>query len=307
MPQIKNIQKRVPRIGKIRIGEKVATGRGGERPKALDHFICAEDDYKEAFREAFGDKPSSIEIMFHSDDDDDILPNAYKLYTSTYGLTCAGDGERATRIYDVNLAHNVQVGDKPEDPNRPEFWPPATGQTKGTDWKRKDDLTCTVEQCPQYKGNLCSLSLNLKFMLPQLPGIGIWQLDSRSINSLMNLSGGIAGIKGMTGGVIAGLPIRLSLVDHEARPEGQTKKTVKVLSLTYAGTPFELREQVRMGMAGVLEAQDIERETGANALTGEVIEQPALPSQGVVSPEAVEIVQKQGQQGFDTGPAPDRG
>ncbi|KKL28339.1 hypothetical protein LCGC14_2376110, partial [marine sediment metagenome] len=58
-------QFRFPRLGKIKLGEKVDPGGGkSPYPRATPHFVVAD----ERVREVFGDKPTDLLIAFPTDD-----------------------------------------------------------------------------------------------------------------------------------------------------------------------------------------------------------------------------------------------
>ena len=69
----------------------------------------------------------------------------------------------------------------------------------------------------------------LQFLLPRISGLGIWQLDTSSINSILNINAAVALLKQVLGKV-ALLPLTLRVVPIEVSPEGK-KKTVYVLQL----------------------------------------------------------------------------
>jgi len=78
--------RRIPREGKIRLGEKKVSASGKEYPVQLDYLKVPE-----AVQAVYGEKPKEIDVMFASDDEEHIFPQYYKLYGST-GLKCKGDG-----------------------------------------------------------------------------------------------------------------------------------------------------------------------------------------------------------------------
>src|SRR5262245_55630661 len=89
-------RRRIPRVGKIHLGIRVPNknGRGGH-PEAVDYFVVPE-----ALRAVLGEKPTSLNITFHSDDPNDFARQNLLRYTNS-GLTCRGDGYRANAL--VNM------------------------------------------------------------------------------------------------------------------------------------------------------------------------------------------------------------
>lgn len=199
--------RQIPRIGKIRLGVKVA-GQNSDYPKAVDYFVCVADQSTpewaaKAFHAAYGDKPKTLDIMFPLNDTEKFFPQWYRRYGKGTGLICKGNGETAIL------------------------------RTESGDVEQK----CDPENCEFYKKKLCRHIGTIQFLLPQVQGLGIWQIDTTSYHSIVNLNSGIDFVKGITGGRIAWLPLKLSVGPKEVAPDGK-KKTVYVMSID--------NEQVRM-------------------------------------------------------------
>lgn len=185
---------RLPRLGKIRLGEKSISERTGkEYPTAVDYFVCPPE-----VQEVYGEKPRELDIMFPHEDRDVFFPQWYKRYGSGSGLVCKGDGQTATMVA-------------------------ADGEMV--------EIECNPTECEWSAKKHCRPIGNLLFLLPRVPGLGIYQLDTSSYNSILNVNGGIEFIRGITGGRIAMLPLKLRVIPREVAPEGK-KKTVWVLELT---------------------------------------------------------------------------
>lgn len=85
--------RRLPRIGKIRLGiKKKSLKTGKEYPAEVDYFVVPEDVEK-----VFGEQPKTLDIMLPVNSIDVIFPQAYKAYGSDERLKCKGDGETALR------------------------------------------------------------------------------------------------------------------------------------------------------------------------------------------------------------------
>jgi len=100
---------RLPRLGKIRLGEKVENKGGKDYPRALDHFLFTDVPEVEAM---YGKECKEIfPVLLPSDDEDVFFPTARKAY-GKLGLFCA--------CSDGVTAHRVWVGNgpdgKPKDP-----------------------------------------------------------------------------------------------------------------------------------------------------------------------------------------------
>ena len=88
---------RLPRLGKIRLGERAVNEAGKEYPRATEHFVVPAE-----VQEVFGEiAPTSLEIMFPVEDQGVFASQFYRSYSRTRGLVCKGDGDRAARLIDV--------------------------------------------------------------------------------------------------------------------------------------------------------------------------------------------------------------
>jgi len=181
---------RIPRLGKIRLGIK-KQGAKSDYPSATDYFVCPIE-----VRAVYGDKPKKLQIAFHSDNLEEVFPQYYKRYGKSTGLVCKGDGEIANCI-------NTDTG---------EF----------------EETECPGRECDYYKKNKCKAIGNLYFMIRGVKRFGVYQLDTSSYNTILNVNGGIEYAKKLTGGRLATLPFILEVVPQEVNPEGH-KKTVYVL------------------------------------------------------------------------------
>lgn len=219
--------KRLPRVGKLHLGVKAKSARGVEYPKAVDYFVVhAEKSTSEpaaaAFREVYGDEPRELDIMFPTDDVDQWADASYKAYSQTWGLICKGDGETALARWD-----NARNGARP------------AGIDTGT-WAHREtkawvylQIPCAAVDCPMQKTAppRCKAVMSLQFLLPRVRGIGIWQIDTGSWNSIRNIRDNVDLIKATTGGRIRGLPLRLSLAPLDiVRPDVSSKR-VHVLNI----------------------------------------------------------------------------
>ena len=198
--------RRMPRVGKLRLGIKATSKKTGNQfPKAVDYFVCNADastsaEAAQAFRAVYGDKPRSVDIMFPTDDMTQFFPQFYRRYGSGSGLLCKGDGITANAV----------------DPETGEF----------------SEIDCCPPECEWAAKQHCRPVGTLMFMMPKVPGLGCWQIDTSSVNSIINLNSAIDFIKGLTGGRIAGIPLRLVVKPKEVQVEGR-KKVVYVLDLAH--------------------------------------------------------------------------
>jgi len=198
-------QRRLPRLGKIRLGIKVRGARG-EYPKAVDYFVCPEE-----VRRVYGQEPRELDILFPVEDDGIFAQQFYRCYGLTYGLLCQGDGITARRKVDLTTGG---IADR---------------NTKEWDWR--DSLPCDPGTCPEYAKKQCRRVMNLQFMLPKVPGLGVYQIDTTSWHSIVNMNSASSLIRGVCGR-IAMIPLRLFLDKIEVDPPGAKKKHVWVLQIS---------------------------------------------------------------------------
>jgi len=212
----------MPRIGKFHLGIKVK-GRGGvEHPKAVDYFVYPQEDAPggellDELTKAFGGKPKELRIIFPLEDEESIASQYYRCYTRSRGLVCRGDGEISMRVVDA------KTGDLP---------------SKDTTDTTLREMTCAGRECPNYVSGQCREVMNLQFMLPEISGMGVWQIDTSSINSIRNINSCLEMIRAIYSRV-AMVPLILTLEKMEVTPPGGTKKNVHVLNIRSTDTMIE--------------------------------------------------------------------
>jgi len=216
----------MPRIGKFHLGIKVTKNKKGEDckpyPKAVDYFVYPEADAEgselvEQLTKAFGEKPKELRIIFPLEDEESIASQYYRCYTRSRGLVCRGDGETSMRVLDAKTGHL------------------PTQETSETALK---EMSCEGMDCPEYKSGQCREVMNLQFMLPEISGMGVWQIDTSSINSIKNINSCLEMIKAIYGRV-AMVPMLLTLEKMAVTPPGGTKKNVYVLNIRSTDTMIE--------------------------------------------------------------------
>lgn len=216
---------RLPRLGKIRLGTmEVSPLTKNPYPRPVDHFVCPEEA-----RKVFGEKPKELRIMFPTEEEKQWCQQWLKCYSATRGLICRGDGE--TAIARVDLA----TGEI------------ATREAKETELK---EIHCKPDKCPKYQRAQCRRIMSLQFLLPECPGLGVYQIDTSSFFSTININSGIELVRSLCGR-IAMLPLSLKLVEQEVQPEG-TKKKIHVLNLTLPHTLAEIQKYARIPPSQVL-------------------------------------------------------
>jgi len=151
-------QRRLPRLGKIRLGVKVVNPKtGAERPREVDYFVVPPEVAK-----IYGEQPKELDVLFPVNDIEIIFPQAYKWYGKSRGLKCIGNGVTAYR-------YNEETGTMQE-----------------------RECPCEI------KGTQCALRAHLLFILPKVSMGGIYQIDVGSYNSIIDINSGLEYIQSGT-------------------------------------------------------------------------------------------------------------
>ena len=145
-------RRRLPRLGKIRLGVKVVHQTSGkEYPKETPYFVVPPEIVK-----IYGDTPTSLDVMFPMNDVGACFPQMYCAFGKTKGMKCVGDGENAMRYNE--------------------------------DKKTMEPRDCPCEKLEKKE---CSLRAFLRVILPKVNMGGIYQIDMSSINSITDINSGI--------------------------------------------------------------------------------------------------------------------
>ena len=215
---------RLPRLGKVHLGVKKLSQRGNEYPSATDYLVCPP-----SIQSVYGEKPRELDIVLPSDDVAQVAGVAWKSYSATRGKVCTSDGEHAARLIDVDRLP------RGTDATQDEYDAALVSKdSKNVEWRK---IPCPAHDCVFAKKGVCKPVMNLLFMVPKAPGIGVFQLDTGSINSIRDIRGGIELVRKLSGGRLAGIPLKLRLEPMEViSPEDQKKKVVFTLKLISPAT-----------------------------------------------------------------------
>lgn len=213
---------RLPRLGKIRLGEKKVSKSGKEYPAALDHFSLA--DVPEV-QEIYGEKATEISpVLLPHDDEEVFFPTARVAYRQS-GLFCkCSDGVTATRVFE------------PKDEQGAAFIK-STGLAVSEG--EMFEMPCPGEDCPYFENKFCKNLGRLMVLLPKVPRFGVYEVATSSWNSMVNVLNVARAVKNLTGGKVSGIPFALVLKPIQVQPDGKAK-TVYVLDLEFRGTLLEL-------------------------------------------------------------------
>jgi hypothetical protein len=238
---------RIPRLGKIHLGVKVKPTEKGksEYPRATDYFVVPDEVGK-----IYGDKPTELQIMFPVEDPELFAQQWLRAYSLTQGLVCIGNGIEARRKLDV-----------------------ATGaiadhETKDWEWK---EMSCDPQECQEYQTKRCRRVMNLQFLLPEVPGLGVYQIDTSSFYSIVNINSMIKMLKGMLGRCSM-IPLTLTLGPIDVFPPGMIKKTVHIMHIKKDIKLSELAKIAQLPPATVLIPEADTEEPPEDLFTEEVLD-----------------------------------
>jgi len=213
MSPIKGISEivRLPRLGKIRLGIKEEGADGKSYPTPTDHFVCPDE-----VKKVFGEKPKELRIMFPTEDSKQWASQYLRCYSTNGNLLCRGDGEIAlAKVETINRQTDSQ----------------------NETISKLLEMPCNPDRCPCYKQSYCRPVMNLQFLLPDCPGLGVYQLDTSSYHSMRNVNSIITFLRGICQRVSM-IPLSLTLVEQVVAPDGYDK-IAYVLNLS---CPFSLAE-----------------------------------------------------------------
>ena len=179
--QIKDLsaRRRLPRLGKIRLGIKVQNG-DKSYPKETPHFVVPQDVAR-----IYGETPTELDIMLPVDDPSVCFPQAYEFYGSSRGLKCTGDGETAMRLNEET--------------------------------KAMEQRPCPCELFDQKK---CKQRAHLAVILPKVSVGGIYQIDTSSYNSIVDLNSSLDYVRALIGR-FAMVPLKLKREARETHHDGK--------------------------------------------------------------------------------------
>jgi len=250
-------KRRLPRIGKIKLGIMVNKNKQGKDctpyPKAVDYFVFPKEhqQYDELVR-VFGSEPTELRILIPVEDEDKFASQYYRCYSKTRGLICKGDGDNCMRLIDKQ-----------------------TGALADRDSKNvtMKDMPCQGTECPDYIDKKCKELMCLQFLLPEISGMGVWQIDTSSKNSIININSTVEYLRSIYGRV-AMIPLILSLEPREVKsPSDGKNKTVHILNLRSPEKLLDLAQRARQTTAQLT--------TGAE---GEITEAEVIDVEGTVMP-----------------------
>lgn len=222
--------RRLPRLGKIRLGEKRKAQSGKEYPSKLDHFNFKDVPW---VAEVYGEACKELDIVVPVENQDVFFSQERKAYRLT-GLFCkSSDGVTATR---------VRVGQA--DGSNPKA-PKGTILDQGGEAFLKEqgiscevgemfELPCMGEECPFTERKMCRPIGRLMFMLPKVQRFGCYEISTTSFNSMVTINSYLEAIRHAAGRVSM-IPLKLRLVPKQVQVEGKATQIFH-LEMVYEGT-----------------------------------------------------------------------
>lgn len=206
--------RRLPRLGKIRLGMVVTSGKSGkEYPRETDYFVCPPE-----VQAVYGEIPKALDVMFPVEQEEMIFPQFLGAYGGNHKLLCHGDGENAER------------------------W-----DKDATEWLKRD---CPCEWLEEGK---CDRRANLLVVLPKVNLGGVYQIDSGSFNTIVNLNSYFEYLRFLVGR-ISWVPVKLIREAQQTLdPDGkqQTHYPIKVVFEGTVEAVNALRQETKQIMAKV--------------------------------------------------------
>lgn len=238
-------------VGRIKIGETVTGQNGKNRPVSLDYFRAdAPEQYARFFRDAYGEKPNKITVVFLSNDMAEVCRNFYELRDASGGRMAYGDG---VTFYVATKQADGTVKDIVTTPAAPQKWMDEVESKSGGKWRER---------------------LILRFAIPKIPVLGVWEFSTHGSGSTIpNLVGTIDTMLEMAGR-IAGIPFDL-IVEKVKSDKAGSKSVYPVVKIIPNISP-ESAEIVRglpMQLGAILTQERI-----AQLSSGDVIEPPTPAS-----------------------------
>ena len=148
----------LPRIGKVKIGKKSERGF----PMSVDYFIPS-GKYAGLFTKAYGDKPSTIQVVFPCDDASQVCNEHYEYRNDKGELVAQGDGNEFD-VWDGKKYVRLNTTDYPQLMQSVQArYPNKLFREKGDGWR---------------------VRLTMSFLVPMVRGVvGLWTFETNGTAS----------------------------------------------------------------------------------------------------------------------------
>lgn len=223
MPEMEQL----PRVGKIRLGEQVEktreTGGSITYPSKIDYFrVEAEEsgvtspEAAASFHEVYGDEPRSLRCALPGPTPDAVFEGAWRLYGAN----------KLKRLCDgTTCDERTATGGWTEQPCI------CAGLPKMVKRKGKK------EEVPNP--DLCKLTWTFNVLLPDVRGIGVWQVDTGSEISIRRISSWLQMMHRLIGDFTL-TEFTLDLVEAMVAPEGKALAVYVLQPRSEGSSPREL-------------------------------------------------------------------
>lgn len=246
-------QRRMAEVGRIRLGKKVPTQNGKSRPAKIDKFRLTSRDKArlDAAAALYGGEVTAWE-------------GQWELYTDATAIPIAVVPGQA-----LNVSYELW-GQKTIDGKKS---PVICLRRCDGEYESKSDGPCL---CAQQPDMTCKPTARLSVVLTDVPGLGVWRLESHGWNALTELQGTVQLLEML---VASGRPIRarLRLDKRESPHESGTRKFV-VPTIDIDHTMGQVLDAI--GVGGVPAAPPVEIAASRGGFTP-VPELPAAPAAAI--------------------------
>ena len=186
-----------PLIGKVKVGELAVSATGKTYPRSTEWFVPS-GKYASLFKEAYGEQPSTIQIVFPSDDAELVCREEYILRDNAGKLVSSGDG--------VNFR----------------TW--SEKQKKYID-VTTDEQPNLMEMLSKHYGQEWKVTLTLNFILPLVRGVmGCWQFQTKGSASTIPQVRDTFDTMLEQNGKVAGVIFDLSVVMHKSNKPNDSSR-----------------------------------------------------------------------------------
>jgi hypothetical protein len=200
MDRIENPKKTLGKLGSIKVGEKVATPTGGERPTSLDYFRFDTEhvDWHRAFVDKFGEKPTELPIFFY-EDGLESLSHHFELRDNQGKMIAIGNGTKYKIATDKG-------------------WEEVEGAAIAEKVKPLVGRYTTDRYKPVWR-EMC----RIRFMIKEIPLIGYFEFKTMGKETTIPKIIGPYDLVKQMNGTVVGVPFTLCVKKHTGNTTGQAK------------------------------------------------------------------------------------
>lgn len=215
--RIKNSRNRnIGIIGKIKVGDTIER-KGKKIPCSLDYFrATSENSYALNSFERLYPKKSELLICFSGDNDDFNTDHRFEVRNNQGKVYCYGDGQ------DFYISNGKEMRLLEYDTIVSKYGSPALFMEKTEQYLSTD----------RYKAAFKEV-LTLRFIIANIPIIGVWQLQTHAAKSSIDqILGNYDHIKNLNGGSLNQVPFLLGVKKVIGNSAMDFNRSYPVISLT---------------------------------------------------------------------------